>query len=206
MAPVQCANCAISSLRHNRAEVVDARTLLAMLALLAIAALSGALLMHAQRDRAVGPPAVTPGIGYYLREARLTGTGDDGRVRYRVSAKSVTQQLADGSVALDNVAIDYGSGAEPPWNVRADTGRIPPDGKMIELTGNVVAATRDSDHTPATIRTDYLEFDTDSYVAATDSKVTIEYAGSTVQATGMRALLREDRLELLAEVNGRYAP
>jgi lipopolysaccharide export system protein LptC len=127
-------------------------------------------------------------------------------VRYRVAARSVTQTLADGSVVLHTIVIDYDAGAESPWNVRADQGRIPPGGKMIELTGNVVAATRDSDHPQATIRTDYLEFDPDSYVAATDRKVTIDYAGSTVHATGMRALLREDRMELLSRVNGRYAP
>jgi lipopolysaccharide export system protein LptC len=171
-----------------------------------VAVLSGALLLRAERDKAIVAPPAPPGIGYYLREARLTGTGDDGKVRYRVAARSVTQTLADGSVVLHTIVIDYDAGAESPWNVRADQGRIPPGGKMIELTGNVVAATRDSDHPQATIRTDYLEFDPDSYVAATDRKVTIDYAGSTVHATGMRALLREDRMELLSRVNGRYAP
>ena len=178
-----------------------------MLGLVGAALVSGALLMRAERDKqAAVPPPSPAGIGYYLRDARLTGTGDDGQVRYRVSADAVTQMLADGSVALETVVLDYDPGAELPWHVRADAGRIPPGGKIIELTGNVVAATRDSEHPPATIRTDYLEFDPDSYVAATDRKVTIDYAGSTVHATGMRALLREDRLELRSKVNGHYVP
>jgi lipopolysaccharide export system protein LptC len=178
-----------------------------MVGLLALATISGLLAMRAEKQQAVAAPRSAPlGVGYYLRDAELSGTGEDGKLRYRVTASAVNQVLADGSVALETVAIDYGRGAELPWNVRAATGRIPPDGKMIELTGNVVATTRDSDHPPATIRTDYLEFDPDTNVAATDKEVTIDYAGSTVHAIGMRALLREDRLELLSAVTGRYAP
>ena len=75
---------------------------------------------------------------------------------------------------------------------------------MIELSGNVVAATREADSPAATIRTDYLEFDPGTNVAATDRKVVIEYAGSTVHATGLRAMLRQDRLELLSNVTGQY--
>jgi lipopolysaccharide export system protein LptC len=186
--------------------VVDAKSVLAMFALTTFALLSGVLLLRAEREQQDARPRPALGAGYYLLDARLAGTGDDGRVRYRLSADSVTQTQTDGSIDLHRVALDYDPGAELPWNVRADTGRILPDGKMIELTGNVVAATRDSEGPSATIRTDYLEFDPDSYVAATDRKVIIDYAGSIVHATGMRARLREDRLELLSEVNGHYVP
>jgi LPS export ABC transporter protein LptC len=75
---------------------------------------------------------------------------------------------------------------------------------MIELSGNVVAATREADSPAATIRTDYLEFDPGTDIARTERKVVIEYAGSTVHATGLRAMLRQDRLELLSDVTGQY--
>lgn len=186
---------------------MDARSVLIMVALLTLAMLSGLLAMRAeQAQTAATPPSPPVGVGYYLRDARLSGTGDDGKLRYRVSATSVNEVLADGSVSLEAVTLDYGHGAELPWNVRAATGRIPPGGKIIELTGNVVAATRDGDHPQATIRTEYLQFDPDTNIAATDKEVMIDYAGSTVHAIGMRALLREDRLELLSAVTGRYAP
>ncbi len=186
---------------------MESRGLPVMVTLLALATLSGLLALRAERD---APPAASRsaplGVGYYLRDATLSGIGDDGKLRYRISATAVNQVMADGSVALEEVALDYGRGSDLPWNVRAEAGRIPPGGKIIELTGNVVAVTRDSDHPPATIRTDYLEFDPDTSIAATDKEVTIDYAGSTVHAIGMRALLREDRLELLAAVKGRYVP
>lgn len=174
-----------------------------------VALLGGALATSALffRTREEAPPAATPTqprIGYYATNARLTGTGDDGHVLYSVSAASVVQMPADGTINLLDVSVNYDPAVEVPWNLHAETGRIRPDGKIIELSGNVVASTREADGPAATIRTDFLEFDPATNVAATDRKVLIDYAGSSVQATGLRAMLREDRLELLHDVAGRY--
>lgn len=183
---------------------METRSLVTMIILLAGAATSWALLYRAEEKEAPagGPPRL--GVGYYATDARLSGTGEDGRILYRVFAATVLQAPGDGSVSLRQVAIDYDPGTRNPWNLRADTGRIPPGGKLIELTGNVVAETRSTDAAPATIRTDYLEFDTRTEIATTDREVSIDYAGSAVRATGMRALLAQNQLELLSRVNGTY--
>jgi lipopolysaccharide export system protein LptC len=185
---------------------MDARAIFTMIGLVAAAVLTGLLLFRTEARREGPTPGPQLGTGYYLRNARLTGTGSDGRTLYLLSARSVTQTLADGSVALEAVNLDYDPGAEAPWNVRADTGRVPAGANTIQLTGNVVAATRDTGQPAATIRTDYLEFDPETYIAATDREVTIDYAGGTVHATGMRAMLRDDRLQLLSDVTGHYVP
>ncbi len=185
---------------------MEARTVVTMTVLLAGAAASWALLFRAGgKDEPAGEPPRL-GVGYYATDARLSGTGDDGRILYRVAAVTVMQAPGDGSVSLQEVTVDYDPAARNPWNLRADNGRIPPGGKIIELTGNVVAETRAADATPATIRTDYLEFDTRTDVATTDREVTIDYAGSAVRALGMRAKLAENQLELLSKVTGSYVP
>lgn len=179
---------------------------MAGLALLAAAALgSGALWLRAREERGAAGTAPELGIGYYLRDARLSATGEDGRIRYRIVAADVVQSPGDGSVSMRDVAIDYDPAAEVPWKLRADRGVMRSGDKMVRLSGNVVASTRDADSPVATISTDYLELDPGTETATTRSKVVIEYAGSVVHATGLRALLREDRLELLADVRGRYA-
>jgi lipopolysaccharide export system protein LptC len=56
------------------------------------------------------------------------------------------------------------------------------------------------------IHTDYLELDTETYIANTEQKVAIEYTNNLVFATGMRAFFKEDRVQLLSNVNGQFAP
>lgn len=173
--------------------------------LLAIAAAASAGLVWRLSEISplpAGPPRL--GTGYYLDDAELVSTGEDGRVLFRVWSKRATQRLADGAVELDEVRIEYEPGAEVPWDLRATAGRMPPDGKMLQLLGEVVAIAGEAP--PTTIRTDYLELDPDSFVAYTDREVTIEHSDSRVQATGMRVFLKEDRLQLLSKVNGTFIP
>jgi lipopolysaccharide export system protein LptC len=183
---------------------MDAKRVAGLLALLALAVGTSLLLrgMDTEEPEAAESPEL--GIGYYVNDATLTGTGDDGHVLYRMSAARVVQQPANGTVTLENVAVNYDPATSIPWRLTADTGEVLGDGKMIALSGNVVAATREANSPSATIRTDYLEFDPASDIASTDRKVVIDYAGSTVHAVGLRALLREDRLQLRADVAGHY--
>ncbi|CAG0940768.1 hypothetical protein GPROT2_01073 [Gammaproteobacteria bacterium] len=180
------------------------RRALAVLGLLIVTVGSSLLLRQLDSEQPPAPAAPSLGVGYYINDATLTGTGDDGQVLYRLSAARVVQQPADGTVTLEDVSVNYDPARQVPWRLTAETGQILADGKMIALSGNVVAATRGTDNPSAIVRTDYLEFDPGTDIASTDRKVDIDYAGSTVHAVGLRALLREDRLQLLADVTGHY--
>lgn len=185
---------------------MDLRNLLTLTALLIGAVASGVLLFRSGPEEAAEERGPRLGIGYFMTEARLVGTGEDGRALYRVSAATASQSLADGAVKMEDVRMIYDPLTDIPWDVRADTGRMPPDGKIIELEGNVVAMTREGEGSPTTIRTDYLEMDPETFVAETSRKVTVEYQGHEVYATGMRLYLREERLQLISNVNGKFVP
>jgi len=159
------------------------------------------------------------GFGYYVKEARLTGTGPDGQILYRVATTAAEQVLADGTITMQDVTVDYEPAAQVPWKLRADRGQIPPDRNIIELLGNVVASTEATGVIPADaaakgrskvapllIRTDYLELDPEAYVARTESFVAVERNRDTLHAKGMRVYLKQDRLQFNAEVRGRFLP
>jgi len=183
---------------------VSARSIIAGVLLAATALASGYLFLRIRDTAGPSTETVRLGIGYYADRATLTGTDETGRILFRISASGVTQNPADSSVALQNVTLDYDPETEAPWQLRAETGRLPPGGKMIELSGNVVASTGEAGGPAAFIRTDFLEFDTGTRIAATDRKVVIEYAGSIINAVGLRADLARDRLELRSQVSGSY--
>jgi LPS export ABC transporter protein LptC len=159
------------------------------------------------------------GFGYYVKDAQLTGTGPDGRILYRVTTTAAEQALADGTITMRDVAVDYEPAAQVPWKLRAERGQIPPDRNIIELLGNVVATTEATAVSPADaaargrastapllIRTDYLELDPEAYIARTERFVAVERDRDTLRARGMRVYLKQDRLQFNAEVRGRFLP
>lgn len=177
---------------------------LAFLVICAIA--SGYLLLSytSEEDAQTGVPRL--GIGYYMTEAELIGTDETGEVLYRVSAKSASQGVEDGVIDMEDVRVIYAPQAGIHWDLQATSGRVPANGTIIELSGEVIAVTRDRNVKPATITTDYLELDTETFIADTRHKVTIDYSSNRVFATGMRAYFKEDRIQLMSKVNGQFLP
>ena len=185
---------------------MDVRHTLQLIGLLVAAVASGALLLRNTHEPEQAPATARLGIGYYMTDVELIVTGDDGRVLYRIRTDNATQNVETSTIALERVRVDYDPLASIPWDLSAETGHIAVDRNIIQLEGDVIAQTKDEDDTSITIRTDFLELDTETYIANTERKVAIDYATNTVFATGMRAYFREDRLLLLSDVNGHFDP
>jgi hypothetical protein len=61
------------------------------------------------------PPAQTrlrTEQGYYVREGTLTGTGADGRILYRITTQAARQNLDDGTISMQEVAVNYAPAAK----------------------------------------------------------------------------------------------
>jgi len=177
------------------------------LGLLLIAAIASGMLVLStdtkEEDRTERPRL---GLGYYMNDAELVGTGPDGRTLYRVKTNSATQLPDQDVIELDSVRVNYDPATEIPWTLRAKKGQILSDRNIIQLTGDVIAATQNEAEEQVLITTEYLELNTETYIADTDKDVTIEYTNNQVDATGMRAFLKEDRVQLLSNVNGSFNP
>lgn len=145
-------------------------------------------------------------LAYYLDSAELTGTAADGTILYRVRTRRAAQSVGDDSIELEEVEMEYGPPEGMPWALAAKTGRIPEDASIIELSGNVVATSGDDKDNATTIRTNRLDIDPETRLATTDQKVTIDYNGRELHATGMRANFEKNQLNLLSNVNGKFVP
>ena len=187
--------------------------------LLGAALVTGYFVLRSPSTEDPTPPRAHLGLGYYVKGARLLGTGPDGQILYRVTTTAAEQLLADGTITMRDVNVDYVPAAQVPWKLAADRGQIPPDRNIIELMGNVVAATEAtavdpaaagaqgrSNAAPLLIRTDYLELDPEAYIARTERLVAVERSRDTLHARGMRVYLKQDRLQFNAEVRGRFLP
>jgi LPS export ABC transporter protein LptC len=144
--------------------------------------------------------------GYYLKSARILGTGTDGHLLYEIEA-DYAEQHENKYMAFQNVRIRYSQGVDVPWILNADTATISPNQQRVVLEGHVRAVSSEGfDGKDTEIRTQYLEFEPDAYRAETDSRVQIRIGPRSLTATGMLALLQEDRLELKSNVSGKFVP
>lgn len=144
--------------------------------------------------------------GFYLRTARILGTDNEGQLLYEIEAE-YAEQSENSDIELQNVQIQYSSGANVPWMINADVATISDSQSLVRLSGNVVAVSNEGFSGQATeIRAPLLIIDPARYQAETDSRVQIRIGSRSLTATGMLALLQENRVQLKSNVSGKFVP
>lgn len=144
--------------------------------------------------------------GYYLRNARILGTGENGELLYEIEAEYAEQQ-AGNEITFDQVQVRYSPAADVPWSLSADRARITGNLEQLTLSGHVLAVSTAGFSGEVTeIRTEQLQLEPEAYRAHTDQRVQIRIGERSVTATGMEALLDENRLELKSNVSGKFIP
>jgi LPS export ABC transporter protein LptC len=143
--------------------------------------------------------------GYYATDATIVETGPDGRPRFIAHARTVEQQLADESVIMQDMTLDYPTRDHGTWHVSAPSGRMPADRKSVELYGGVTITGADSGG-DATIRSERVNYAIDDAVVSTAAPVTLSYGRHELKARGFEAKLNAGTLRLESNVNGRFTP
>jgi lipopolysaccharide export system protein LptC len=152
------------------------------------------------------PPADVEHRGYYLRSARILGTGPDGELLYEIRAEHA-EQVGDGRVDFTTVSVSYSPDSAVPWTVDADAATIEEDGRRVTLRGHVRAVSQEGfSGNDTEIRTSYLELLPDDYLAETEDRVQIRIGERSLTATGMLASLKDNTLELKSNVSGKFVP
>ncbi len=157
------------------------------------------------RDSPVQPSDTAP-RGYYLKSARILGTGENGKLLYEIEAEHAEQQV-DKRIEFTDVNIRYSPESEIPWIVAADAATLSENSPRITLRGHVRATSQSASGGDETeIRTQYLELDPERFLAETDQRVQIRIGARSLTATGMLASLNDDKIELKSNVRGKIAP
>jgi LPS export ABC transporter protein LptC len=156
--------------------------------------------------------------GYYLQDAIVTQTQQDGSVSLRLVASRIQQQRRDDSIALDTVRVNYyqsnsgsnsGSKSDPSpqreWLLNARQGFVPANFHVVQLFGDVVL--RPADAQPeAFLRVDALAVDTQTNVAySLASPVRVRFGSHEMVVKNFRADLDSENIRL-ESVHGRFDP
>jgi len=144
--------------------------------------------------------------GYYLKQARILGMGENGSLLYEIEAVHAEQQ-ADDRIEFSDVRIHYSPDSGVPWVVNADEATLREGDPQIILRGHVkILNNSEESDQEAEIRTQYLELDPKLFVAQTEERVQLRFGSRSVTATGMLASLNDDRIELKSNVRGKIVP
>lgn len=145
--------------------------------------------------------------GYYLIDARLLGTNEAGQVVYQISAGRLEERADESGLLLSDVRVDYRPAFEIPWRLTATRGEAPRDQSYLELRGAVrLVSEPENGGTGTMIETQRLTLQPERFVASTDESVSVLMGRTELKATGMKAYLKEDRLELESNVHGQFRP
>lgn len=141
---------------------------------------------------------------YYLQDAIITQTQQDGSVSLRLVANRIEQQ-GDDSIALDTVRVNYFQSPQHEWLLTARRGTVPPTFRVVQLFGDVEL--RPADAQPAAfLRTDAMAIDTQTNVAySLSSPVRLRFGGHAMVVKNFRADLNSEKIRL-ESVNGRFDP
>lgn len=153
------------------------------------------------------PPAnilINPINRSYNEEGRLTSAFKAAETQYfQVDPKRITQS---DFTHITQPAMTLYNPQRPPWNLTADSGKISNNATIIKLSDNVRLWHSDELNQTSELTTSYMVLEPKRQYAHTDKPVTIRSVNEITQATGMKAFLKEERIQLLSNVRGIYEP
>jgi LPS export ABC transporter protein LptC len=176
-------------------------SLAALLAALVIG--YGALVQRSPEPQTSSTQAERP--GYYLQDAIITQTQQDGSVSLRLVANRIEQQQRDDSISLETVRVNYFQSPEHEWLLTARRGFVPANFRVVQLVGDVELRPADAQPT-AFLRTDALAVDTQTNVAySISSPVHLRFGQHAMVVKNFQADLNSEKIRL-ESVNGRFDP
>lgn len=181
---------------------------LPVLVLAALAAFSVWLQQMAEQAAPVLASGERHDPDFYLKDFTLTTMDKSGAPRNRLASPYMVHYADDDVSEVTTPRMQVFKKDAPPWHIDAGSGVIFSEGKTVLLRGGVVISQNNPQNGQrTTLRTPDLTVTPDSESAETASPVNFsDSAGNVVDAVGMRANFKDERLELLSQVRGQYVP
>lgn len=166
---------------------------------------------HFSPQQAVAPQKVSSPSNT-LKQGETRSFNAQGKLHYTVEAASTEYFRINGKQASNG---DYTNLSAPrvrlfqspntePWHITSEHGQITNNGETITLWGNTKVWKTNEDLQRSELTSERLVVRPEQQFVETDKAVMLMTTGSTTRATGMRAYLKEDKIELLSNVRGTH--
>ena len=145
-------------------------------------------------------------VEYIVKDAKLYGTNIEGKFLYKIVAEKAQASNTDRQIYLDRVFLDYDGDQDIDWRISSDKGQLLSNTNVLALTGNVTLQSLSNENNITTISTDYLEINPNTYTIATNRDVFIELDNNKIEARGLTAQLKNNRLNFNSNINAIIQP
>lgn len=143
-------------------------------------------------------------IDYYAINARSVQFMPDGKMQYEMTADKVEHLKASEVSLLTKPDLHLYRGTQYPWHVQSERAEVNPDGTEVELIEKVRVARTDEKQREMIVTTSRMTVFPQKQYAQTEQAVRIDGAGGTTTGKGMKAYLKDGRMDLLSNVRGQY--
>ena len=149
----------------------------------------------------------TAAPGYYLRGASILGTDEAGRALFRVQAASAEEVPAQRRLLLRGVAVRYQPESQVPWVLTATEGQAFLDQTHLDFTGEVeLTRSGRTDSGPMAIHAGSLRLEPATFDVRADGPVSLYFGDRRLDAVGLSANLKAERMALESNVHGDFDP
>ncbi|MES2869802.1 MAG: LPS export ABC transporter periplasmic protein LptC [Pseudomonadota bacterium] len=143
-------------------------------------------------------------IDYYALNARSLQYLPDGKLQYEMTADKVEHVHVSEITLLTQPDLQMYRGTTYPWHIQSKRGEVNPDGSQVELIDSVRVARTDEKNRSTIITSTRMTVFPQKQYAQTEQAVRIDGAGGVTTGKGMKAYLKDGRMDLLSNVRGQY--
>ena len=130
---------------------------------------------------------------FILKNAEIFGSTNEGNFSYSIFSKKAKTNDLKKLIYLEQLEIKYITEPTIDWVIKSDSGQIISKSNVLVLSGNVLIENKSIDN-PSIISTNYLEINPNTLTIATNRDVVITINNNTIQAQGLNAQLRDNKL------------
>ncbi len=143
---------------------------------------------------------------FVLHDFELISLDSQGKESFTLRAPRLQRDPGAKSMSLETPLFLVPDRQGAYWEVRAQHGHVPDDGKQLKLRGKVVATSPAQVPPPTRIETEELNLFPGENRATSALAVTLVRPGLTMRGRGLQADFDRQQVSLLSDVHARYVP
>jgi len=143
---------------------------------------------------------------YVLHDYELVSLDSQGKESFTLRGPRLQRDPGAKSTSLETPLFLVPDRNGAYWDVRAQRGLVPDDGKQLQLRGRVIATSPAQVPPPTRIETEQLNLFPSENRASSPAAVTITRPGLTMRGRGLQADFDRQQVSLLSDVHTRYVP